>query len=136
MAQWVAAINQALHRVPDMDWNYSRIELTLVSLHETVVPYVLEIDWLDVRGRTGEAAYRASLDEITWGQRHSHELGILEIASLRLNRALAEATSAAYWHDVRPVIRLQKRTDLLEKDRTHAFWYRVEELQGEEFENR
>jgi len=133
---WAEAINQALNRFSDKDWNYSRILLETKVLKEVSSSYVLNIDWLDMRSKQGQTDYQNSLNEVTWGERHCRELGMLEIASLRLNRALAEMTTADYWHQVRPVIRLQKRSELLEKGQAHAFWYRVEEVQGEEFENR
>ncbi len=106
MTAWMGAINQVLKRFSDKDWNYSRIMLTLHPLMELAVPYVMGIDWLDVRGKQGKAEYQASQSEITWGMRHSHELGILEIVSLRLNHALSELTTANDWQGIRPVIRL------------------------------
>ena len=136
LTAWADAINGALKRYSDKDWNYSRILLTSCVVGETSSPYVLMVDWIDVRGKKGAAAYKNSQDEVTWGGRHSHELGILEVISLRLNLALSQVTTADYWHGVRPVVRLQKRSALIELGQTHAFWYRVEEVQGEEFENR
>ena len=136
MIAWAEAINKALQRFSDKDWNYSRIFLETKPLAKLASPYVLGVDWLDVRNKQGQADYKSSLDEVTWGERHSHELGLLEIASLRLNRALAKVTTADYWRGIRPVIRLQKRSDLLQKSQIFAFWYRVEEVHGEEFENR
>lgn len=136
MAVWMEAINRVLQRFSDKDWNYSRIALTLESLKERMTPYVLGVDWLDVRGKQGMAEFQTSQSEISWGMRHSHELGILEIISLRLNHALSELTTAEEWQGIRPVIRLQKRSELMDKGQTHAFWYRVEEVQGETFENR
>jgi len=136
MLAWTDAINRALGRFSDKDWNYSRILLETRPVQGLSSPYVLGIEWLDVRNHQGQADYKNSLQEVVWGERHSHELGMLEIASLRLNRALAEVTTADFWHGVRPVIRLQKRSALLEKGHALAFWYRVEEVQGEEFENR
>ncbi len=136
MIAWADAINRVLKRFSDKDWNYSRIFLETRPVQELSSPYVLGVEWLDVRNQQSEGDYKNSLQEIIWGERHSHELGMLEIASLRLNRALAEVTTADFWHGVRPVIRLQKRSDLLEKGQSLAFWYRIEEVQGEEFENR
>ena len=136
MFAWAKAINQAIQHFSDKDWNYSRIILIPCELKERVSPYVFGIDWLDTHGKKGQADYKAVLQEVTWGQRHSHELGILEIVSLRLNDALSQVTSTEYWHGVRPVIRLQKRSDFLEKGQTHAFWYQIQEAQGIEFENR
>ena len=136
IALWAKAINKVLERFSDKDWNYSRIYLIPCCLKETLSPYVLGIDWLDMHSKQGKLDCKTALDEVTWGERHSSELGMLEVISLRLNRALSEVTTADYWHGVRPILRLQKRSDLLGKDQTHAFWYRIEEVQGEEFENR
>ena len=136
MTLWAEAINQATKNFSEKDWNYSRIKLIIYNLEQLTSPYVLNIDWLDLRGKQGQKEYKSCLDEVTWGKRHSNELGILEMISLRLNDALAETTTPEYWHGIRPVIRLQKSTELLKKGQTHAFWYDVEEIQGEEFENR
>ena len=136
MNQWAEAINQVLQRFSDKDWNYSRISLILTSLQEIPGPYCLTIDWIDVTGKAGKTVYKTSLDEMTWGKRHSYELGILEIISLRLNHALTEITSDDFWHGIRPVLRLQKKEELFLIGQTHGFWHRVEEVQGEEFENR
>ncbi len=136
LAAWSEAINGALKRYSDKDWNYSRIFLSSCPLAEINSPYVLMVDWIDVRGKKGQAAFKTSQDEITWGGRHSHELGILEVISLRLNLALSEVTTADFWHGIRPVVRLQKKSSLIDLGQTHAFWYRVDEVQGEEFENR
>jgi len=136
MIAWGEAINQALQRFCDKDWNYSRISLTTCELNDLDSPYVLAVEWLDVRGKRGQEEYGTLVGEITWGERHSNELGMLEITSLRVNRALIEITTADYWHGTRPILRLQKRADLLAKGQTHGFWYRVDEVRGEEFETR
>lgn len=133
---WGEAINQAIKRFSDKDWNYTRLTLIMRNLNEISAPYVLGIDWLDVREKQGQLEYRTILNEITWGARHSNELGLLEIVSLRLNHALSEVSADEYWRGIRPVVRLQKRVDLLETGQTYAFWYRAEEVEGEEFENR
>jgi hypothetical protein len=136
MAEWGKAINEALQRYSDKDWNYSRISLILKPISELPFPYVLVVDWVDVRGKEGEKIYKTSMSEVTWGGRHSHELGILEIISLRINRGLSEVTNSEYWHGIQPILRLQKKAELVDKGQTHAFWYQVDEVQGEEFENR
>src|SRR5689334_6556476 len=87
MEIWAKTINQALQRFSDKDWNYSRILVTVCPLNEVSSPYVLWIDWLDMRGKQAQAAFKTIQQEVTWGGRHSHELGILEIISLRLNHA-------------------------------------------------
>ncbi len=136
MQTWVEAINQALQRYSEKDWNYSRIRVEVCLLADCHSPYLLEVDWLDLKGKQGLAAFKTLQGEITWGERHSHELGILEIISLRINRALLEVTSDAHWNGIRPVFRLAKHDDLSKQGRTHAFWYGVEEVAGEAFENR
>jgi len=136
MALWGEVVNKALKHFSDKDWHYSRIKLILCRLEEVTSPYLLGIDWLDMRRKQGQVEFKALQDEIVWGECHSNELGMLEIASLRLNRALLEVSTTEDWHGVRPMIRLQKRTALLQKGQTHAFFYDVEEVQGEEFENR
>ncbi len=133
---WAEALNQALARYSDKDWSYSRIRIQVCDLSEQPSAYVLEVDWLDVQGKQAQTVLKNLKGEMTWGERHSYELGILEVISLRLNRALMEVTSDAHWNNVRPVFRLARRGELLEKGRTHAFWYQVTEVEGEEFENR
>jgi hypothetical protein len=133
---WCDAINNVLKRYSDKDWSYSRIYLIIKKLDEVSAPYSLRIDWLDVKGKKGKEEYQEVVGELTWGQRHSNELGILEIISLRLNQALNTVTSSEYWHGVRPVLRLQKTEELIQNLHTHTFWYQIEEVQGEEFEAR
>jgi hypothetical protein len=131
---WMQAIHQALKRYSDKDWNYSRISLAIKDLQQLSSSYALMIEWIDVRGKLGLKEYQTIMSELTWGNRHSHELGVLEIASLRINFALSQITSNDYWHGIRPVIRVQSKSALA--GFTHAFWYQVEEVDGEEFENR
>jgi hypothetical protein len=76
------------------------------------------------------------MDEVAWGERHANELGILEIISLRVNRALLEATSNEYWGETRPVLRVERKEALEQQGVTVAFWYEVQEVSGEQFENR
>jgi hypothetical protein len=136
MSAWAQAINQVLSRFSEKDWNYSRISLKLLKLNEINSPYALAVDWLDVGGKIGKNAYKNCQNEVTWGGRHSHELGILELISLRINKALSEVSSDDFWHGVRPVLRLQKKAQLEKLGQSHGFWYQVEEVEGEEFENR
>ena len=84
----------------------------------------------------GLRAFKDCEGEVTWGERHSAELGILEIVSLRLNRALMAVGTPEDFKNARPVVRLIKRSDLEGAGIGHAFWYRVTEVQGEEFDNR
>lgn len=100
------------------------------------MPYVLWCDWLDVRKRHNGQSINDIKQEIRWGERHADELGILELISLRLNKALLEATSDEYWEFVRPVIRVVKTQELISQGIENAFWYQVTEVEGEEFDNR
>jgi hypothetical protein len=129
-------INTALSRYSDKDWNYSRIRLHKRKLQDLAGPYVLWVDLVDARTKKGRAELKASAEEVAWGGHHSHELGILEIISLRLNKALFECTSDEVWDFRRPVIRVVKKQDLEEQGVSAAFWYDVDEILGEEFDNR
>ncbi len=133
---WVEALNKELKRYSDKDWNYSRIVVEMHPLTHLTSPYILDIEWLALDGKQAQTTLKTLQGELTWGGRHSHELGILEIISLRLNKALLEVTSDAHWNGVRPIFRLAKCQDLLALGRTHGLWYRVDEVAGEEFENR
>src|SRR3989442_10995924 len=86
------AINQSLLEISDKDWNYSRIQLLCRDLAHSDTPYALWVDRLDLETNEGRAALRACAKEVSWGDRHSSDLGILEIISLRLNKALLEHT--------------------------------------------
>ena len=128
--------NNALRRYSDKDWNYSRISLCIRALSDSHGPYILWPDLIDTRTKQGKADLKTAKDEITWGERHSNEMGILELISLRLNRALLEATDDEYWEHTRPIFRLT-RTELLQQSGiTEAFWYEVREVSGEDFDNR
>jgi hypothetical protein len=132
---WVEALNGALKKYSDQDWAYSRIYLEMRELQAIDSPYVLRVDWLDVRGKQGKQEYKDLQGEITWGERHSAELGILELISLRINKALHAISTDEYWNQIRPVIRLTSKL-LLPDGQSHALWYKVLEVEGEEFENR
>jgi hypothetical protein len=129
-------INDALKRHSDKDWNYSRIHLQLRPLVQINSPYVLHIETIELTERPGKDELARLRDEIAWGSRHSDELGILEIISLRVNKALLESTSDEYWGNHRPVVRIVKTQDLVSQGVTYAFWYEVEEVGGEEFDSR
>jgi hypothetical protein len=75
-------------------------------------------------------------DEVKWGDRHSSELGMLEVVSLRINKALLEVTSNDYWNQKRPVVRVVKKQDVDRQNTTDAIWYQITEVAGEEFDNR
>lgn len=131
LPELAAQINRLLGQVADKDWNYSRIRLELRSLAEMESPYVLWAERLDVNSKAGKAELTQIRSEVTWGSRHSDELGFLEIVSLRLNKALLDLAPAEGW-----VIRTVKKQELEAQGVVDAFWYRIEEVGGEDFENR
>ena len=130
------AINEALLKVSDKDWNYSRIQLLCRDLASSEGPYALWVDRLDLETNEGRAALRACAKEVSWGDRHSSELGILEIISLRLNKALLEGTDGDHWGQFRPIIRVISRQDIEAKGIGTAFWYEVTEVTGVDFDTR
>lgn len=129
-------INDALRRCPDKDWNYSRITLQLRPLTQADSPYLLWVEHIVTTQKSGKGELASLKSELTWGGRHSDELGILEIISLRINKALLEHTSDEFWTDHRPVIRTVSKQELEAQGITEAFWYHVEEVVGNDFENR
>ena len=129
-------VNSALLRYSDKDWNYSRIYLITKPLETVDGPYVLKIEVLDQTTTEGRNDLRSLTDEVKWGDRHSSELGLLEVVSLRINKALLEVTSNDYWHQKRPVIRIIKKESVDRQDTTHAIWYHITEVTGEDFDNR
>ncbi|MCG3149948.1 MAG: hypothetical protein PCFJNLEI_03415 [Verrucomicrobiae bacterium] len=131
-----AQVNEALLSYSDKDWNYSRITLEVKPLEFLKSPYVLILEYIDVSPPTKRKAFKICEDEVNWGIRHSNELGILELISLRINKALIELTSDEYWNYRRPVVKLVKKEELLEKGVNNALWYCVTEVAGEDFDNR
>jgi hypothetical protein len=129
-------VNSALLKYSDKDWNYSRISLITKLLRNVDGPYFLKIEVLDQTTKEGRKDLRLLMDEVKWGDRHSSELAMLEVVSLRINRALLEVTSNDYWHHKRPVIRIVKKEDVDGQDTTHAVWYQITEVAGEDFDNR
>ncbi len=129
-------LNKALQQYPDKDWAYSRITLVTKTLDDVSGPYVLRCEFVNRNDKTGRRELQAVHDEIQWGERHSAELGILEIISLRLNKALMEVFDPSSENGLQPVIRVTKKEPLREQGITTAFWYSVEEVGGEEFETR
>lgn len=129
-------INEALESYSDKDWNYSRISLEVKPLESLTSPYVLTIESIDVSTPIKRKVFKGSEDEVTWGGRHSNELGILELISLRINKALIESTSDEYWGFTRPVVRLVRKEELIQQGITDALWYNVTEVAGEEFDAR
>ena len=129
-------VNQALRVYSDKDWNYSRISLVIKPLDKFDGPYVLSLETIDLTTQQGRSDLKALVDEVRWGQRHSSELGILEVVSLRINRALLEVTNDEYWQHRRAIVRIAKKEDIAGQGTTHALWYQVTEVAGEDFDNR
>ena len=129
-------VNEALRTYSDKDWNYSRISLVLRPLDALDGPYALSLETLDLNTQQGRQDLKSLVDEVKWGQRHSSELGMLEVVSLRINKAVLEVSSDGSWQNKRPVVRIVKKEDLAGQGTTHAFWYQVAEVAGEDFDNR
>ena len=132
----VNQINSALKAYSDKDWNYSRITLVIRPLQELDDPYVLRIEQLDLTAKTGQKDLKTLVDEVKWGERHSSELGVLEVVSLRINKALLEATNGEFWQDKRAVVRIARKEELGREQPANAIWYKVTEVAGEDFDNR
>jgi len=129
-------INKALQSYSDKDWNYSRIYLSVKPLRDLDGPYVLRVEVLDLATKDGLSERKSLVGEVKWGERHSSELGMLELVSLRINKALLEGTSDEFWQHKRPVIRIAKKEVSAGEHPTHALWYEVIEVAGEDFDNR
>ena len=138
----VQRINGILMKYSDKDWNYSRIRLMVVHVTDSESPYLLACELIDMETPQGERALKDVRNEVTWGDHHSNELGILELISLRMNKALLELVGHNHYvsgdssRKQHPVIRLAKRQDLLAANVSTAMWYDVKEISGEDFENR
>lgn len=135
-ADLVSKLNQALESYSDKDWNYSRISLESCSLQSLDSPYVLWVERISTQTKQGAKELKSLQEELAWGSRHSNELGLAELVSLRLNKALLEITSDEYWDNLRPILRLLKKELLAQQGIVDAFWYRIREVSGEEFDNR
>jgi hypothetical protein len=135
-SQLVEKVNAALAGYSDKDWNYSRIKLLTSPLRDICGPYTLAIDVLDQNAKKGQAELKTLADEVKWGDRHSSELGMLEIVSLRINKALLETTSDDYWNQKRPVVRVAKKEAVDIQALPCAIWYQIIEVAGEDFDNR
>jgi len=129
-------VNSALLAYSDKDWNYSRIMLVIKLLPNIDGPYTLTIEVLDQSTKQGRDDLKSLTDEVKWGDRHSSELGVLELVSLRINKALLEVTSDDYWNQKRPVVRIVKKQAADSQKSTNAIWYQVTEVVGEDFDNR
>jgi hypothetical protein len=99
-------------------------------------PYTLKIDLLDQTTKAGQEELKTLTSEVKWGDRHSSELGMLEVVSLRINKALLEITTNEDWNQKRPVIRIAKRQQVDSETNTSVLWYQIIEVSGEEFDNR
>jgi hypothetical protein len=132
----VERVNEALGNYPDKDWNYSRISLIAKPFGDVDGPYVLKVEILDQRTPAGRGELKTLADEVKWGDRHSSELGMLEIVSLRINKALLEVSNNDYWNQKRPVVRIVKKQAVDREDTTYAIWYHITEVAGEDFDNR
>lgn len=129
-------VNEALLTYSDKDWNYSRISLVSKVLDRLNGPYVLRLETLDLTSNHGRNDLKTLISEVKWGERHSSELGVLELVSLRINKALLEATGDEYWRWKRPAVRIVKKETLVEQGVTSALWYEVREVAGDDFDNR
>lgn len=136
LQQLVTRLNAALESYSDKDWNYSRISLSIRPLDEFDSPYLLWPEVLDLVTKQGRNDLKALSDEVKWGERHSSELGVLELVSLRINKALLESSSDESWQNKRPVLRVVSRHLLIEQGVALAIWYEVREVRGEDFDNR
>jgi len=128
----VKQVNAALKEYSDKDWNYSRISLAIRQLSALDSPYVLRLETLDLKSKQGQADLKTLSDEVKWGERHASELGMLEVVSLRINKALLEITSDEHWQYKRPVVRIVKREVLVGQPTAHAIWYRISEVAGDD----
>jgi hypothetical protein len=135
-ASTVERVNLALRDYSDKDWNYSRITLVTSDLRTHVGPYTLQIEVLDLTTKQGRTDLKSLSDEVKWGDRHSSELGMLEVISLRLNKALLDITSDDYWEKKRPIVRIAKVEKASPENVTDALWYQLTEVAGEDFDNR
>jgi hypothetical protein len=136
LEQLVTRLNAALKSYSDKDWNYSPISLSVRPLDDTNSPYLLWPEVLDMVTKKGRADLKALSDEVKWGERHSSELGILEIVSLRINKALLDSTSDEFWQHKRPIIRALKKHLLAEQGIRAALCYEVLEATGYDFDTR
>ena len=132
----VKRVNTALQEYSDKDWNYSRISLVIRPLDGFDSPYILRLEVLDLKTKQGRTDLKTLSDEVKWGDRHASELGMLEVVSLRINKALLEATSDEYWQFKRPVVRIAKRESFAGQQDARSIWYQITEVAGEDFDNR
>ena len=125
-------INAALGQMTDGAWNYSRLRMAVVDLARIQGFYALGCDWIRPQSKAGREQLAELQREIEWGRRHSDDLSFLELACLRLNKALLEISGpvSGYWGTHFPVLRVMKRDRLETEGCTVGLWYEVEETDG------
>ncbi len=133
---FVDKLNNTLNLYPDKDWNYSRIVLVYNELEKLSSPYCLWCDLADRSSDEGKRFIKRTEEEIAWGKRHMNELGILEIVSFRINKALADIGTQDIWGRFHPILRVENKERIAERGINACLWYRVEEVVGEDFESR
>src|SRR6266436_7231258 len=116
----VKQVNAALKEYSDKDWNCSCISLTIWPLDALDSPYALGLETLDLKTKQGRVDLKTLSDEVKWGERHSSELSMLEVVSLRINKALLEIISDEHWQYKRPVVRIEKMEALVGQATTHV----------------
>ncbi len=136
LTQIVQNLNDALEKYSVKDWNYSRIHLQVRELSKCDDAYVLWCDSIDPSTAQGKVDLKALATEIAWGDRHSSELGILEIVSLRVNKALLSVAAGGFFEHGQPVLRVSKKEQLEQQGIVSAIWYEAQEISGEDFESR
>jgi hypothetical protein len=129
-------INTCLEKYSAKDWNYSRLSVQVIPLQAIEGPFALVVETADLTTKQGRAELKLLQQEVDWGDRHSSELGFLELVSLRLNKALLAVGDRQQLEAAWPILRLAKRDDLVAKGETLALWYKVTEVSGEEFDSR
>ena len=136
LAKLAARINKAIESYSDKDWNYSRISLHLRSLDSIHGAYALWPEIVLVKTKQGQQELKTFVSEVAWGERHSNELGILEIVSLRVNKALLHVSTDESWDFERPFVRPVNKEVLAQQRISDALWYEIYEVAGEEFDSR
>lgn len=142
LPEFVHRLNEILQHYSDKDWNYSRVRLVTLQVSALQCPYLLGCEFVDPNSKKGAREIKDVQSEVTWGEHHSSELGILELVSLRLNKALLAVVDEKFLsggppsHRGHPIIRLVKRQALIDANVPLAMWYEVQEVSGEEFDSR
>ncbi len=129
-------INAELEKIPDKTWNYSRLRLVVRDLPAIRAPFALGCDWIDPRTKAGQKQLAELERDLEWGRRHSDDLSFLELASLRINRALHTTDVIKNWSGAFPVLRVVSCDQLRVAGSAVGLWYEVDEVRGEDFEKR